>query len=257
MRIKPSVRAVARSHIGEVRQTNEDRVLNCTEHRLWAIADGMGGHSMGDVAADIVVNSLSAMAFENRQISKASIDEALNLANARVLALDGQSKNRSGSTVAGLHLDGNKALIFWAGDSRVYRRRNAVVELLTHDHRAVQEMIDAGLINVEQGRRHPQAAVITRAVGALQTLSLAWRIEQAITGDIYLICSDGLSDMVDANDIEHAMALSDCHAADQLIKLALEAGGSDNISLLLVSFGVEDVESAETNRSTALSTRCG
>lgn len=255
MSIRLDIRSAARSHIGELRQTNEDRILNCVEHRIWAVADGMGGHSMGDVAAEIVVASLSEMA-KGHEISKGSIEEALNVANARVNALTGQSKNRSGSTVAGLHIDGNDTLIFWAGDSRIYRRRNAVVQLMTHDHRAVQEMIDAGLLDPHQARRHPKAAVITRAVGATQTLSLAWRIEQAIAGDTYLICSDGLSDMIDIDEITSSMAPNDSEAADCLIYAALAAGGSDNISVILVSVDYIGSPSSGTFVQTKSKTIC-
>lgn len=249
------VRSVARSHIGELRQTNEDRVLNCAERCLWAVADGMGGHSMGDVAAEIVVTSLVEMATQSNEITQATIEEALNVANARVLALDGQAKNRSGSTVAGLHIDGLRALIFWAGDSRVYRLRDGVVELLSHDHRAVQEMIDAGLLSADQARTHPKAAVITRAIGATQSLSLDWRTEDAIAGDAYLICSDGLSDLINDDQIARTMRLDISEAANQFIDAALAAGGTDNISVLLVSFDVDKVESVETHPADALGTR--
>lgn len=254
MSARVEVRSVARSHIGEIRQTNEDRVFNCAKHRLWAVADGMGGHNMGDVAAEIVVNSLLEMTSQGQEISKESIEATLNVANIRVLALNGQSRNRSGSTVAGLHLDRNAALIFWAGDSRVYRRRNGVVELLTHDHRLVQEMIDAGLIDDHQARKHPQASVITRAVGATKIFVLASRIEEAIAGDTYLLCSDGLSDLIDTDEIKRSMALDDSEAADRLINAALAAGGSDNISVLLVSIDSDGTSIGGTSQETDLKT---
>lgn len=251
-----SIRSVARSHIGEVRQTNEDRILNCAKYQLWAVADGMGGQSMGDVAAEIVVGALAELARSNPKLSKASIQDALERANSRVLDLVTRLKSRSGSTVAGLHLNGPLALVFWAGDSRVYRRRNGVVTLLTHDHRVVQELIDAGLIDTCQAKQHRQASVITRAVGATEAFVMASHAEEALAGDTYLLCSDGLSDLVDADEIDQSMSLEDYEAADRLINSALAAGGTDNISVVIVSIDNEVARSNGTQNQIDSRTCC-
>ena len=225
--------STARSHIGSVRLVNEDRILNANDRQLWAVADGMGGHAMGDVAADIVVDALAHLAHDDRPISLQAVESTLASANARILDLN-KSGRQSGSTVAGLFLVDQRATIFWAGDSRVYRRRDGAVSLLTHDHRLVQEMIDAGVIDAMQARTHPNATVITRAIGACPVLELATRVEEVCAGDVYLICSDGLSDLLERRQLTDALSEISA-AADKLLHLALSAGGTDNISLVIIS----------------------
>lgn len=229
-----AAQSTARSHIGTVRLVNEDRILNATDRLLWAVADGMGGHAMGDVAADIVVEALSELANGDHEISLRTIQASLADANARILGLS-EPGRPSGSTVAGLFLTGRRATLFWAGDSRVYRRRSGNLVLLTHDHRLVQEMIDAGVIDVAQARSHPNATVITRAIGACPTLELASRIEDVCEGDTFLICSDGLSDLIESQQLADALSYGGSEAADKLLHLALSAGGTDNISLVIIS----------------------
>lgn len=239
-----SARSVARSHIGSVRTVNEDRVFNAADHGLWAIADGMGGHARGDVAAEIVIGSLIRLIGRDADITLESIGASLDEANRCVLDLSGRAEQQSGSTVAGLFLDGDDAVIFWAGDSRVYRVRDGRFELMTHDHRVVQDMIDAGALTEAQARRHPRATVITRAVGASATLELASRVERARAGDVYLLCSDGLTDMVAPDMLARAVDRDAAEAADECIRLALATGGTDNISLVIVSLDPAGIPSA-------------
>lgn len=233
-----AVRSVARSHIGAIRSINEDRILNVSDRGLWAVADGMGGHAMGDIAADIVVATLSDLAASAEVLSVATIKAALETANRRVLDLNGTSGRQSGSTVAGLYLTDGEAIIFWAGDSRVYRCRHGEITLLTHDHRLVQEMIDAGMINAQQARVHPRATVITRAIGANPMFNLATRVERVLEGDTYLMCSDGLSDLIDNRQLAAALSNPNDDAANRLVQSALAAGGTDNISFIMVALNV-------------------
>ena len=237
-------RSVARSHIGAVRAVNEDRILNAEDRGLWAVADGMGGHTMGDVAAEIVVAALADCVDSGPPLSKSRIEAALCDANGRVFALNSVSGRQTGSTVAGLGLAGSEVVVFWAGDSRVYRCRDGDILLLTHDHRVVQELVDAGVIDASQARGHPQSTVITRAVGGGPTLDLDMRVEPVYADDIYLICSDGLSDLISSSEMAAALVNTPANAADMLIQLALAAGGVDNISLLVIVFETIDDQPA-------------
>lgn len=226
--------AAARSHIGSVRTINEDRVLNDEWRCLWAISDGMGGHSRGDMAAQLVVSALGKLGSGDTPITAASIDAILHDANRDLHALNAKAGSQSGATVAGLSFAGCGATIFWAGDSRVYRRRAGTLSLLTRDDRLVQEMIDAGVISAEQARRHPRATVITRAIGATATIELSYRSEDLAAEDTFLICSDGLTDLVDEDEIEQVLGGDIDDAASQLIRRALIQGGHDNVSLVIV-----------------------
>lgn len=231
---RPTVTTAARSHIGAVRTINEDRLLNDEWRCLWAISDGMGGHSRGDMAAQLVVSALGKLANDDAPIDADAINRAMRAANRELFALNTKAGSQSGATVAGLSFDGPCATIFWAGDSRVYRRRSDALNLLTRDDRVVQEMIDAGVINAKQARSHPRATVITRAVGATETIDLSYRHEDLRAEDTFLICSDGLTDLVDEDEIADVLAGDIDAAAGQLIRRALVRGGHDNVSIVIV-----------------------
>lgn len=229
----PAVSATARSHIGSVRTINEDRVLNDEKRCLWAVADGMGGHSRGDMAAQLVVSALVRLD-RDAPLTATSIDSAMHAANGEIFTLNGKVGSQSGATVAGLFFNHVTATIFWAGDSRVYRQRGVTATLLTRDDRALQGMIEAGVISAKQARKHPRATVITRAVGATPTIELSYRQESLEAGDIFLICSDGLSDLVEQDEIESALGDDIEASAAKLIQRALVQGGHDNISVVIV-----------------------
>ncbi|MDX3909612.1 MAG: protein phosphatase 2C domain-containing protein [Sphingobium sp.] len=227
--------SVARSHIGHVRTVNEDRLLNCPEHGLWAVADGMGGHSLGDQAATIVIRALADLAEGPERIERSAIDRALEMANRSIMAMGSKARQTCGSTVAGLHVTGSQCLIFWAGDSRVYRLRNGHLVRLSRDHSFVQELADAGVLTELQARVHPRAHVITRAVGASAELAVDYAECDMVAGDIFLLCSDGLSGLLDDDAISSTFAADLCATANQLLAKALDAGGTDNVSLILAS----------------------
>jgi serine/threonine protein phosphatase PrpC len=231
--------ASARTHIGLVRTVNEDRVLNRVDLGLFAIADGMGGHRRGDVAADAVIHALGCLANGSQPLTDDLLCAAMRGANRQVYGQDLHATGQSGSTVAGLHIMANQAFMFWVGDSRIYRWRAGRIELLTHDHRVVQEMIDAGMLDPQMARHHPRAAVITRAIGAEPTVSLAVKYDDPQAGDTYLLCSDGLTDLVETHALERLLGLPHAHAADALLDAAIAAGGRDNISLIAVSLDAQ------------------
>ncbi len=229
----------ARTHIGRIRAVNEDRILNRADRGLFAVADGMGGHKRGDVAADAVIHALATLANGRATLTDDLLCAAISDANGLIYCREGLFAGQSGSTIAGLHIAGDRALLFWAGDSRIYRMRGGRFHVLTHDHRVVQDLIDAGLLDVTSAKGHPHAAVITRAVGARPTVALATRHDAVEAGDIYLLCSDGLSDLVEQDVIAHILRASQAEAADALLEAAMAAGGRDNISLVIVSVAAQ------------------
>jgi serine/threonine protein phosphatase PrpC len=225
--------SVSRSHVGRVRMINEDRVFDSAAAGLWAIADGMGGHAAGDVAAQAVVSALHQLSESAEPFDGGAIETALVEAGRRVHG----TMSRSGSTVVALHIDGLRGTVLWAGDSRAYRLRDGRMERLTRDHSVVQDLIDAGAIRADQADRHPEAHVITRALGTAPDVAVDRRDIDVREGDLFLLCSDGLSRGCLDGTLSAALGGSIPDMADRLLARALEAGGNDNISLLLVAVG--------------------
>lgn len=227
------IRSTARTHTGRVRVVNEDRFLDDPARGLWAVADGMGGHSAGDIAAGLVIATLAARTATGA--SAVEILGALETANSAVRAQSSGSGSVSGSTVAALRIDGDRFSIFWAGDSRVYRLGADGLERLSRDHSVVQALVDSGAISADSARHHPQANVITRALGTGDTVEVETVSGKVQPGDVFLLCSDGLSGCVADADIAAQLALPIDVAADMLLSLALAAGGEDNITLIVVA----------------------
>jgi len=231
------IRSVTRTHVGRVRTVNEDRVFDCAERGLWAVADGMGGHFSGDVAAQRVVDALRTLVDSRPHFDDGMIDAALNRTGRRIHAEAGGSARISGSTIIALHIDRDEGMVFWAGDSRAYRLRAGRIEQLSRDHSLVQELVDAGALAPEQAHRHPQAHVITRALGTAADVAIERRAITVAPGDLYLLCSDGLArGQADPDLLDRLDGPLDT-IADRLLDDALTAGGADNISLVLIAVG--------------------
>jgi serine/threonine protein phosphatase PrpC len=229
--------SAARSHVGHVRSVNEDAFLDRPAVGLWAVADGMGGHSLGDVASEHVVNLLATVPpAEKAEDLLTSVHRVLDEANADLIQL-GSTRALGGvvgSTVVVLLVFGLYYACVWAGDSRVYRLHEDRIEQLTRDHSRVQEMIDSGRITAGEASRQPGSNIITRAVGAESVLRLSAGQGRIASGDVFLLCSDGLTRRVADADIERMLSLDPQAAADALVKLALEAGGEDNVTVVIV-----------------------
>lgn len=235
----PDIRSATRTHCGKVRMVNEDRVLSRPEAGMWAVADGMGGHRAGDYAAQQCIDALDQVAPHGsafRYLNAAL--EAIGTVNASLFSQsmrDPELRGMGTTLVTLLVYDAHLACI-WAGDSRAYRWRNGVLEQLTSDHSLVQGMIDRGEIETEDRGQHPQAHVITRAVGAFPTVELDKTFSMIMRGDKFLICSDGLSNFITndalAYQLAAPLALSD--QADAILQAAMETEASDNISFVLL-----------------------
>lgn len=229
------------THIGMVRELNEDAVMCRNDIGLWAIADGMGGHEAGDTASSMIVDCLQDLeasdAFEN------SLSRAQSLIHkANITLIEDfhrlERHRKPGSTVVMLLIQDGQAAAVWAGDSRLYRFRDNQLEQITRDHSHVQDLIESGLLTSAQAEKHPMANVITRAVGIDSTLELATLEFPVQAGDRYLLCSDGLSRTVSDEEIAAAMAQSDTRVVvEELMPLALERGAPDNVSIISVECG--------------------
>jgi serine/threonine protein phosphatase PrpC len=226
-----TTRSTARSHVGHVRRINEDRVFEWCEGGVWAVADGMGGHRGGDVAAQSVVDALRALQNSGAPMTAKGVPGALADANTRIFARNADLGEQAGATVVVASIEGATLHLAWAGDSRCYRIRGGVAELLTHDHSVVQQLVDAGLLTADAAARHPQSNVITRALGVEQACEVDRRSLPIAAGDRFLLCSDGLSrSLADTDQLTGDLAT----LADRLVETALARDGSDNISLVLL-----------------------
>ena len=230
--------SVSRSHTGG-RELNEDRVLERSDVGLWAVADGMGGHRAGDVASGLVVEALGQVAsFGSGYAYLNDVSARLQAVNSDLLKRSGGGAGRPGlmgsTVVAFLAHEGYYACV-WAGDSRAYLLRGGRLTRLTHDHSLVQEMVDSGALPAQEAHRHPRANVITRAVGVAAPLQLDRRHAAIEPGDIFLLCSDGLTGTMHDEEIEERLLRPGlARAADDLLGLALGRGARDNVSLVLV-----------------------
>jgi serine/threonine-protein phosphatase Stp1 len=229
---------VSRTHPGLKRKVNEDSILVRTERGLWAVADGMGGHEAGDVASAKVVEALSLVPPHVR-IERFVDDAILALKNVNreliQLARVDHMPRTIGTTVVGLVIAGGQFGCFWAGDSRAYRVREGEIAQLTRDHSLVQDLIDAGMLSPAEAEDHPNASVITRAVGASEELKVDTSGGDARPGDIFIIASDGLTRVVDDDLIYEELTRSEPpQAADRLLETVLTRGAPDNVSLIIV-----------------------
>lgn len=241
------------SHVGLVREVNEDACLDQPEPGLWAVADGMGGHTVGDFASRRVIDSLSDVpAPHSLQSFVASTRTRLHAVNQQLLAEAAARKVRMiGSTVVVLLACYGYCACLWAGDSRVYLYRNGRLRQLTRDHSQWEELRShAHLIADDELRRYARHAV-TRAVGAVDTLDLDEVIVEVTDGDIFLLCSDGLTNAVTEQEIRNALLPGNCRrASEALVELALKGGGPDNISAVVVR--AEDLNGDKTMFNPAL-----
>lgn len=230
---------VSRTHVGLRRKINEDAVLVRTQRGLWAVADGMGGHEAGEVASGMVTEALSHihLTVDLDQFVDQAV-AALQAVNHQLIALaraDARPKT-IGSTVVGLAIDTTRFRCFWAGDSRSYRLRGNRIQQLSRDHSLVQGLVDADMISAEDAEHHPQANVITRAVGVVENLQVDTVSGDVQPGDHFLLASDGLTRLVrDEELLAEITGRSPEEAADRLIQTVLARGAPDNVSLVLVT----------------------
>ena len=230
--------SVVRTHVGLLRKVNEDSVLDRTDRGLWAVADGMGGHEAGEVASSKVVAALQDLP-EVHGLDELVEDAvmALKKVNRDLIELAGSTdvQRSIGSTVVGLAIADGEFRCFWAGDSRAYRIRGDQIVQLTRDHSLVQDLVDVGMLNPAEAVDHPNSNIITRAVGVVEELRVDTVGGDAQSGDQFLLASDGLTRMVDDQElISELTASPPATAADRLIETVLSRGAPDNVSIVIV-----------------------
>ena len=228
--------ATLRTDIGKLRKQNEDAAWFDEARAVFAVADGMGGHLAGEVASRMAIEAVQQMARENERPGIAALREAVACAHETILAhaQDHIECAGMGTTLSVLWLGENYAYIAHVGDSRIYRLREGSLTQITQDHSLVEELVRAGLITREQARTHPRRNIITRALGTHGENEPDLLVTDVQDGDVFLLCTDGLTGMVPDDEIERT--LRDCGmeaAADRLLALALDAGGRDNVTLIL------------------------
>jgi len=225
--------SVGRTDVGLVRKRNEDAHLVHPRYDLWAVADGMGGHAFGDFASSAVVDALAGLP------PPANLADFIALARDRLervnesLRLEARTRLVPviGSTVVALYACGSEAACLWAGDSRIYLFRQGRLQQLTRDHSQLEALKDSG-VDLTVTAASPN--MITRAVGAADTIEFDVTTLPVRDGDVFLLCSDGLSTPVDEAAIAATLAPGDCaRAASELIALALANGGRDNITVVV------------------------
>ena len=229
----------AKTHKGLVRKKNEDSCY-APEHNhgfVAIVADGMGGHSAGEVASQIVIETLreSLEGKATESITEKDVSQALILANKKVWEQAELEKTQKGmgSTATLAVFSGDKTIIGHVGDSRAYLFRNGRLEQLTKDHSYVQILIESGYITKEEALNHPHRNIITRAIGTENEVEADVFSISLKKGDMLLLCSDGLNITVSDKEIKEILNSGAALAADKLVEAALSAGGMDNISVVI------------------------
>ena len=252
-----------RTNTGLIRKDNEDAFLVLEEEGLLAVADGMGGHAHGEVASALAVQILQesfspgeqrsrieeayAVSHSEGRIDRGESVEryllrtAIEKANLAIFeqASENEALRSMGTTIVGLYLHNGSAWIANVGDSRLYRMRDGELAQLTEDHSLINEYLKLNLLTPEQARAFPMKNIIVRALGLAEWVEVDTFEIDVAAGDRYLLCSDGLSDLVNDDKIGEVLREDDPdEVVERLVQAALDEGGLDNITVLLA--GVED-----------------
>ncbi len=252
MSLKGKLRCVGQTDTGRVREHNEDTIAYDSDIGLLVLADGMGGYNAGEVASGIAVKTIVGLvrdAIEREDLR--NHDSAAGLARASIILRDAILRANKiifqtartqpqcegmGTTVVGALFFDNRVSIAHVGDSRLYRMRSAAFEQLTMDHSLLQELVDRGFYSAEEAQRAANKNYVTRALGVEPNVEVEIQEVPVQKGDAYMLCSDGLSDMVEDEDIHLTINTFNDNldtVAKQLIQLANDNGGRDNVSVVM------------------------
>jgi protein phosphatase len=249
---KLTVTASVQTDPGCVRDSNEDSGRHVSPHdtealasrgRITIVCDGMGGHASGEVASQIAVDAINELYYSNRDLGpQDALRWAVEEANREIYAtsLSDERFEGMGTTLVSLVILGDKAFSAHVGDSRLYRMRGQKLELMTIDHSQVMEMVQNGIITMEQAREHEEKNVILRAVGTNAEVEVdVSSMFEVEPGDRFLLCSDGLNDMLVDAEIEEILAgeSDEYLVSQQLIEAAKQNGGHDNVTVGVVTVG--------------------
>jgi serine/threonine-protein phosphatase Stp1 len=236
----PRFRSWAVTHVGTVRKHNEDAYVDRPDLGIWAVADGAGGHSAGDVASSMIAEALQGIPpglpapqlLAQVRLAIEKTHEALREEAAR------RGPNEIvASTVVVMLARGDHFACLWAGDSRAYLLRKGQFRQITRDHSLVQELLEAGAIGPDEAMNHPRGNVITRAVGAeLDEFMLDKISDRLLPGDRFLLCSDGLCKTLSESELASLLATIDGIPPQAMVNAALAARVTDNVTAVAVEF---------------------
>lgn len=257
-------RAFAATSVGRVRQRNEDAFLLMPEQNLYVVVDGMGGHQRGDVAANLcveairdwfsgnvnndtagrVVNLVRGL-FGLKSPGEMELVAAIEFANRIIYEMSAASTafRGMGTTLVAGYFHGSTLFVVFSGDSRIYRLRGGRLKQLTHDHSLLNEYIRLDMIKPSEARTFPYRNVIMRALGLKERADIEFFRRRAEEGDLYLLCTDGLTDMIEDRLIADIMMSAGSleERCQRLVDAAMEAGGLDNITVLLAEYAPESL----------------
>jgi protein phosphatase len=229
--------------VGRQRSANEDALFEVGGTQVFAVADGMGGARAGEVAAKAAVDALAGVV-DSDTVGERELAAVVEQANRRIYELSqgDESLSGMGTTMTTVAVGDSDIAIAHVGDSRAYRFRDGELEKLTHDHSLVDELVRAGKITPEEAEVHPQRSIITRALGPEPEVEVERMTYPARAGDVYLICSDGLTTMVPEDAVAAIVRgrSSLKQAANELVQAANEAGGRDNVTVVMFKLGEPD-----------------
>lgn len=226
------------THRGRRRDVNQDAVLAL--YPMFIVADGMGGHIGGEIASTSTIDRLRSVA-QKGEVSAKAIEKALGRAVADIDSHPEATDEGTGTTVTGVYLDASADEPTWVtlniGDSRVYLLRGESLAQITTDHSVVQELISAGRLSPEEAENHPYGNVITRAVGPSDGVAPDYVRLEVVDGDRFVVCSDGLTKELTDYGILHFLMQHDdpAEAVDAMLEAALENGGRDNITIIVLN----------------------
>jgi len=230
--------------VGKIRDLNEDAFFvsnpSSTDSVLAIVADGMGGHNAGEIASKEAVNVIKDSILKSSEEAKSLLIDAIENANSTIYKMSCKKEDLHGmgTTITACLISKNKVTAAQVGDSRLYLVRNRMITQITKDHSFVEMLIENGSITKEDAKHHPQKNVITRAIGTDSSVEADIYEFQAEPDDVILLCSDGLVNMVEDEKI--LSLIIDCkdfeNLADKLVEEAENAGGNDNITVILIKF---------------------
>ena len=227
------MRVSHRTHQGRVRASNQDSLL--LDVSVYGVADGMGGHKGGETASRVAVQVLKN-ALHGKQPERRALEVGMEAANRRIFDMSRHDSSLSGmgTTVTLLWEGSEEIMLAHVGDSRAYLLRDGEFKQITDDHSMVAELVRKNVITAEAARTHPYRNIITRAVGVDPVVETDFHTHDKKPGDLWLICSDGLYNMVGDDVLQQVLSGDDDEAAaEELLQLALENGGTDNVSLVI------------------------
>jgi protein phosphatase len=252
MSLRGKLRFVGQTDTGKVREHNEDTIAFDADIGLLVLADGMGGYNAGEVASGIAVKTIVNLVRESVEREDLRIpDQATGMSRASIILRDAIHRANKiiyqtaraqpqcegmGTTVVSALMFDNKIAVAHVGDSRMYRLRNDKFEQVTMDHSLLQELVDRGFYSPEEAQRAANKNYVTRALGVEPTVEVEIQEVPTQKGDFYVLCSDGLSDMVEDDDIHLTISTFGANletVAKQLIQLANDNGGRDNVSVVM------------------------